>query len=132
MLTAPERGGYGFSPPKDQHEAGEQEHEMTASALITGRMESLRRPLVRNIKRGAHALVLTDTNSAAVTSAPISCRRLITARLAANIDVGGTGRSKIHLDGVILDPTLYVGGHRRIQDGDFVRPIEGEVATKGA
>jgi len=105
---------------------------MTASALITGRMESLRRPLVRNIKRGAHALVLTDTNSAAVTSAPISCRRLITTRRAANIDVGGTGRSKIHLDGVILDPTLYVDGHRRIQDGDFVRPIEGEVATKGA
>ncbi|MDB5510690.1 MAG: hypothetical protein JWR08_173 [Enterovirga sp.] len=44
--------------------------------------------------------------------------------LGTNIDVGGTIRSKIHLDGVILEPTLYVDGVKRIEDGRFLVPIE--------
>lgn len=46
--------------------------------------------------------------------------------LGTNIDVGGSIRSKIHMDGVILEPTLYVDGDMRIQDGRFLRPIEGD------
>lgn len=46
--------------------------------------------------------------------------------LGTNIDVGGSIRSKIHMDGVILEPTLYVDGDMRIQDGKFLRPIEGD------
>ena len=34
---------------------------MTGNALVTGSMEYLRRPLVRNIKAGDRALILTDT-----------------------------------------------------------------------
>lgn len=45
--------------------------------------------------------------------------------LGTNIDVGGTIRSKIHMDGVILEPTLYVDGEIRMEDGRFLRPIEG-------
>jgi hypothetical protein len=30
------------------------------------------------------------------------------------------------MDGVILEPTLYVDGEMRMQDGRFLRPIEGE------
>lgn len=46
--------------------------------------------------------------------------------LGTNIDVGGSIRSKIHMDGVILEPTLYVDGEMRMQDGRFLRPIEGD------
>jgi len=45
--------------------------------------------------------------------------------LGTNIDVGGTVMSKIHMDGVILEPTLYVDGEKRIEDGRFLRPVEG-------
>lgn len=45
--------------------------------------------------------------------------------LGTNIDVGGTVLSKIHMDGVILEPTLYVDGDKRIEHGRFLRPIEG-------
>jgi hypothetical protein len=45
--------------------------------------------------------------------------------LGTNIDVGGTIRSKIHMDGVILHPTLYVDGEMRMEHGRFLRPIEG-------
>ncbi len=45
--------------------------------------------------------------------------------LGTNIDVGGSVRSKIHMDGVILAPTLYVDGDQRMEDGRFLRPIEG-------
>lgn len=45
--------------------------------------------------------------------------------LGTNIDVGGSIRSKIHMDGVILEPTLYVDGEMRIDNGKFLRPIEG-------
>lgn len=45
--------------------------------------------------------------------------------LGTNIDVGGTLHSKIHMDGVILEPTLYVDGDMRIEHGRFLRDIEG-------
>ncbi|MEJ0011183.1 MAG: hypothetical protein WDM94_00890 [Bauldia sp.] len=45
--------------------------------------------------------------------------------LGTNIDVGGTIMSKIHIDGVLLEPTLYVDGDKRIEDGRFLRPIDG-------
>jgi 2,5-dihydroxypyridine 5,6-dioxygenase len=44
--------------------------------------------------------------------------------LGTNIDVGGSIRSKIHMDGVILEPTLYVDGVKRIDSGRFLVPIE--------
>jgi hypothetical protein len=45
--------------------------------------------------------------------------------LGTNIDVGGTVHSKIHMDGVLLQPTLYVDGEMRIEQGRFLRPVEG-------
>ena len=45
--------------------------------------------------------------------------------LGTNVDVGGSIFSKIHMDGVILDPTLYVDGDKRIDNGRFLGPIEG-------
>jgi len=45
--------------------------------------------------------------------------------LGTNIDVGGTIMSKVHMDGVILEPTLYVDGDKRIEHGRFLRPVEG-------
>jgi hypothetical protein len=47
--------------------------------------------------------------------------------LGTNIDVGGSVRSKIHMDGVILEPTLYVDGVQRIDHGEILVPIEGDV-----
>lgn len=46
--------------------------------------------------------------------------------LGTNIDVGGSVRSSIHMDGVILEPTLYVDGMKRIDNGRFLVPIEGD------
>ena len=46
--------------------------------------------------------------------------------LGTNIDVGGSIMSKIHMDGVILEPTLYVDGAKKIEDGRFLVPIDGE------
>jgi leucyl aminopeptidase (aminopeptidase T) len=46
--------------------------------------------------------------------------------LGTNIDVGGSVRSKIHMDGVILEPTLQVDGVARIHEGRFLVSIEGE------
>jgi leucyl aminopeptidase (aminopeptidase T) len=43
--------------------------------------------------------------------------------LGTNIDVGGTVRSAIHMDGVVLEPTLYVDGAMRIKDGKFLVPV---------
>lgn len=43
--------------------------------------------------------------------------------LGTNIDVGGTVRSSIHMDGVVLEPTLYVDGELRIKDGEFQVPV---------
>jgi leucyl aminopeptidase (aminopeptidase T) len=42
------------------------------------------------------------------------------------VDVGGTIYSNIHMDGVILEPTLYVDGEMRMEHGRFLRPVEGE------
>jgi hypothetical protein len=44
--------------------------------------------------------------------------------LGTNVDVGGTIHSNIHMDGVILEPTLYVDGEMRIQHGKFLRPLD--------
>lgn len=45
--------------------------------------------------------------------------------LGTNVDVGGTILSNIHMDGVILEPTLYVDGDMRMKSGKFLRPIDG-------
>jgi hypothetical protein len=45
--------------------------------------------------------------------------------LGTNIDVGGSVKSKIHMDGVILEPTLYVDGMKKIASGRILVPIEG-------
>ena len=45
--------------------------------------------------------------------------------LGTNVDVGGSVKSKIHMDGVILHPTLYVDGVKRIDRGKILVPIEG-------
>jgi hypothetical protein len=45
--------------------------------------------------------------------------------LGTNIDVGGSVKSKIHMDGVVLEPTLYVDGVKRIDNGRILVPIEG-------
>jgi hypothetical protein len=45
--------------------------------------------------------------------------------LGTNIDVGGSVKSKIHMDGVILEPTLYVDGVKRLEHGRFLVPIDG-------
>ncbi|MBZ9870425.1 aminopeptidase [Mesorhizobium sp. BR1-1-9] len=46
--------------------------------------------------------------------------------LGTNVDVGGSIMSKIHMDGVILEPTLYVDGVMRIDNGRILVPIESE------
>jgi leucyl aminopeptidase (aminopeptidase T) len=46
--------------------------------------------------------------------------------LGTNVDVGGSIKSKIHMDGVILHPTLYVDGVKRIDHGRILVPIEGK------
>jgi hypothetical protein len=45
--------------------------------------------------------------------------------LGTNIDVGGSVKSKIHMDGVILEPTLYVDSVKKMDNGMFLVPIEG-------
>ena len=45
--------------------------------------------------------------------------------LGTNIDVGGSIKSRIHMDGVILHPTLYVDGVKKLDAGRFLSPIEG-------
>jgi 2,5-dihydroxypyridine 5,6-dioxygenase len=44
--------------------------------------------------------------------------------LGTNVDVGGSILSNIHMDGVILEPTLYVDDEMRIEDGRFLRQVE--------
>jgi leucyl aminopeptidase (aminopeptidase T) len=43
--------------------------------------------------------------------------------LGTNVDVGGSILSAIHMDGVILRPTLYVDGDLRIDNGRFTVPV---------
>lgn len=47
--------------------------------------------------------------------------------IGTNVDVGGTVASKIHMDGVVLEPTLEVDGEKRIEDGRFLVPIGPEL-----
>lgn len=44
--------------------------------------------------------------------------------IGTNIDVGGRILSNIHMDGVILHPTLYVDGVKRIEDGRFLVALD--------
>jgi 2,5-dihydroxypyridine 5,6-dioxygenase len=44
--------------------------------------------------------------------------------LGTNVDVGGSIESSIHLDGVILEPTLWVDGEIKIKEGEFMVPVE--------
>jgi leucyl aminopeptidase (aminopeptidase T) len=47
--------------------------------------------------------------------------------LGTNVDVGGSIKSKIHMDGVILHPTLEVDGVVKIERGKFLVPIEKDI-----
>lgn len=47
--------------------------------------------------------------------------------LGTNIDVGGQVESSIHMDGVILEPTLHVDGELRIENGRFCVPVRTKV-----
>jgi hypothetical protein len=51
--------------------------------------------------------------------------------LGTNVDVGGSVHSRIHMDGVVLEPTLYVDGEERIRDGRFLVPVEFEDEVSG-
>jgi len=44
--------------------------------------------------------------------------------LGTNIDVGGKVLSNVHMDGVILEPTVYVDGMEKIRAGKFLIPID--------
>lgn len=44
--------------------------------------------------------------------------------LGTNSDVGGTVHSNLHMDGVILEPTLYVDGEKRIDHGQILVPLD--------
>ncbi len=46
--------------------------------------------------------------------------------LGTNVDVGGSVKSKIHMDGVILHPTLYVDGEKRIDAGRFLVDVHAD------
>jgi 2,5-dihydroxypyridine 5,6-dioxygenase len=52
--------------------------------------------------------------------------------LGTNADVGGTVYSKIHMDGVLLSPTLYVDGEVRMRDGEFLVPVGTQAAAVAA
>jgi leucyl aminopeptidase (aminopeptidase T) len=45
--------------------------------------------------------------------------------LGTNEDVGGALTSKLHMDGVVLEPTVWVDGQMRIRDGKFLVSLEG-------
>ena len=49
--------------------------------------------------------------------------------LGTNIDVGGSVKSKIHMDGVVLHPTLEVDGVTKIERGRFLVPIEKDIES---
>lgn len=44
--------------------------------------------------------------------------------LGTNSDVGGTVDSNLHMDAVVLEPTLYVDGTKRIEHGEFLVPLD--------
>jgi leucyl aminopeptidase (aminopeptidase T) len=47
--------------------------------------------------------------------------------LGTNVDAGGALMSNIHMDGVILKPTLYVDGEMRIDNGRFLVAVDRDV-----
>jgi 2,5-dihydroxypyridine 5,6-dioxygenase len=49
--------------------------------------------------------------------------------IGTNIDVGGTILSNIHMDGVILQPTLFVDGEKRLEAGRFLVPVDDPIET---
>ena len=44
--------------------------------------------------------------------------------LGTNSDVGGTVASRLHMDGVVLQPTVYVDGIEKIRRGEFQVPLD--------
>ena len=82
-------------------------------------------------KRIAPATIfVTNLLDDRVTPPPGSLRYGLTQNIPPEgrtivFDVGGTIHSKIHMDGVLLEPTLYVDGDKRIENGKFLRPVEG-------
>lgn len=44
--------------------------------------------------------------------------------LGTNSDVGGTIHSNLHMDGVVLQPTLYVDGIKKIERGRFLVDVD--------
>jgi len=51
--------------------------------------------------------------------------------LGTNIDVGGTIHSKIHMDGVMLSPSLYVDGQLKIEGGNVLVPLDRPLTSEG-
>lgn len=49
--------------------------------------------------------------------------------LGTNSDVGGTVDSNLHMDAVILEPTLYVDGVKKIDHGEFLVPLDRELES---
>jgi leucyl aminopeptidase (aminopeptidase T) len=44
--------------------------------------------------------------------------------LGTNSDVGGTIESNLHMDGVVLQPSVYVDGELRMERGRFLVPLD--------
>lgn len=49
--------------------------------------------------------------------------------LGTNSDVGGTVDSNLHMDAVILQPTLYVDGVKKIDHGEFLVPLDRDMTA---
>lgn len=47
--------------------------------------------------------------------------------LGTNSDVGGTIHSNLHMDGVVLQPTITVDGRRTIERGRFTVPLDRDI-----
>lgn len=47
--------------------------------------------------------------------------------LGTNSDVGGTVDSNLHMDLVVLQPTLYVDGVKKIERGEFLVPLDRDI-----
>ena len=95
-----------------------------ASSATISRSTAMKMPICARRRRPSAS---TPRRSFAASSAKtrISWARLHFG-LGTNVDVGGSIKSKIHMDGVILHPTLYVDGVKRIDNGRILVPIEGK------
>jgi 2,5-dihydroxypyridine 5,6-dioxygenase len=49
--------------------------------------------------------------------------------LGTNSDVGGAVESNLHMDFVVLQPTLYVDGAKKIERGEFLVPLDRDLET---